>query len=80
MEQNIERGIKEIIGGMKCPKDFKCYKSGLKNLCKARYMGIEAILECLEENPEECPFSFLFWETYFCECPLRVYIFKKLKK
>jgi len=80
MEQNLEREIEEIIDGMKCPKDFKCYRSGLENLCKARYIGIEAVLECLEENPEECKFSFLFGNVYFCMCPLRNYIFKKLKK
>ncbi len=80
MEEDLEREIEEIVGGMKCPKDFRCVKSGLQNLCRARDMGIEAVLECLEENPEDCKFSFRFGGAYFCECPLRVYILKKLKK
>ena len=41
MEQNQKQEIEKIIGGIKCPKDFKCYKSGFENLCKAKDIGIE---------------------------------------
>ena len=33
--------IEKIIDVMTCPKDFICYKSGFKNLGKARDMGIK---------------------------------------
>jgi hypothetical protein len=36
VEEDHKKQIKRIIGGLKCPKDFKCYKSGFKALCKAK--------------------------------------------
>ena len=80
MEQIDKKEIEEIIGQMTCPKEFKCYKSGLEVLCKAQDVGIELLLLCLEKNPLQCQFSFRFADRYFCECPLRVYIAKKLKR
>jgi hypothetical protein len=80
MEQDHKKQIEEIIGKIECPKDFKCYKSGFDNLCLAKDIGIESFLECLERNPQKCKFSFSFGLSYFCQCPLRVYIAKKLKK
>lgn len=80
MEQDYKKEIEKVIGQMKCPKDFKCYKSGLQVVCKARDIGIESFLECLEEDCEWCKFSFHFGNRVFCRCPLRVYIAKKLKK
>ncbi|MBW2174042.1 MAG: hypothetical protein JRF64_05250 [Deltaproteobacteria bacterium] len=80
MEQNLEKELQEIIGSITCSKDFKCYKSGFEVLCKARDVGLETFLECLEENPQECPFSKLLAAWYICKCPLRIYIAKELKK
>jgi hypothetical protein len=72
--------IEEIIAQFKCPKDFKCYKSGFEVLCKAKDIGIESFLLCFEEDPRKCKFSFALERGYTCECPLRIYIAKKLKK
>lgn len=80
MEEDIKKEIEEIIGGMKCPKDFKCYKSGFENLCKAKDFGIKSYLECLEKNPQYCKFSLSFGYSYICQYPLRVYIVKKISK
>ena len=81
MREDYKRQIKEILGGTQCPKDFQCYKSGFENLCKAKDIGLESLLECLEEEvPKGCKFSIHFGDSYFCHCPLRVYIAKKLKK
>jgi hypothetical protein len=71
---------KEVMGDATCPKDFKCYKSGFENLCKAQEVGLETFLECLEEHAMECTFSVRFGGLYYCRCPLRVYISKKFKK
>jgi len=73
-----KRQIEEIIGGMKCPRDFKCCEGGFANVCKAKDIGIESFLECLEENPQTCKFALSFGYSYLCQCPLRVYIAKKL--
>jgi hypothetical protein len=80
MELNLKPQIEEIIGGMKCPRDFKCYESRLEDLCKVKDIGLESFLECLEENPLECTFAFSFGYSHLCKCPLRVYIAKTSQK
>ena len=80
MEQDHEKELQEIIGGFTCPKDFKCYKSGFEDLCRAKDVGIHSILECLEEDAALCLFSINVHDAYYCECPLRIYIAKRLKK
>ncbi len=72
--------IEEIMAGMQCPKDFQCARSGLERLCKAKDFGLENYLECLEETPQACAFALPFGDGHFCQCPLRVYLCKKLKK
>ncbi len=78
MEGDYKKEIEKIISQFKCPKDFKCYKSGFDVLCKAKEIGLKSFLYCLEENPADCPFSRTFGRSYFCQCPLRIYIAKKL--
>jgi hypothetical protein len=80
MKQDHEKELQEIMGGVTCSKDFKCYKSGFKNLCKAQDVGLGAFLECLEEYPLECTFSVHYGSVSYCTCPLRVYIVKKFGK
>ncbi len=80
MEQNLENDVKEIMGGLMCPKGFKCYKQGFENLCKAKDIATETYLVCLEERPHDCKLSMSFDHSYLCTCPLRVYIAKKLGK
>jgi len=66
--------IEEIITGMECPKDFDCYKSGLKNLCRAKVFREANLVECFDECSQLCTFGFHFGLGYFCKCPLRRYI------
>lgn len=80
MERDLEKEIEEIISEFNCPKNFRCYESGFEALCRARDIGMEKFLECLEEEPDKCQFSYPDGERHFCFCPLRVYIAKKLKK
>jgi hypothetical protein len=80
MKQEHKLELEQIIGGLQCPKDFKCYKMGFENLCKAKDVGLESHLECLEEHPFQCKFSVAFGRSYFCHCPLRIFLAKKLKK
>jgi hypothetical protein len=82
MEQapNYKKEIEEIIREFECPKGFRCYKSGFKLLCRARDIGMESFLECLEEAPRSCRFSLPFDIGHLCECPLRIYVSKKLGK
>jgi hypothetical protein len=80
MEQADMKILEDIIDGIRCPKDFECYKMGFENLCKAKDFGLSEFLECLEKNPEGCKFSVPYGTWYLCQCPLRIYIAKKLKK
>ena len=80
MEPDHEKELQDIIGSLACPKDFKCYKSGFETLCKAKDIGLYSILECLEEDSALCLFSINVHDAYYCECPLRIYIAKRLKK
>jgi hypothetical protein len=79
-EQNHKEKVAEILDGLQCPKDFECYTSGQERLCKAEDIGLETFLVCLEKNPAACRFSVVFGGMHFCQCPLRVYIARKLNK
>jgi len=80
MEERTRKTIEKIIAGMSCPKDFKCYRSNLSRLCKAKDIGLESFLECLEENPRDCEFSIGYGYSYYCRCPVRVHIAKQLSE
>ena len=80
MKRIIRENIKQIIGEMQCPKDFKCAKSGFEKLCKAKYNCKKKQLECLESDPTDCEFSIDSVNEYFCSCPLRIFIARKLGK
>jgi hypothetical protein len=80
MGEEEQKKIEEIIGQLICPKDFICAQSGFERLCKARDIGLESFMECLEEKSAGCKFALPFGDGYFCQCPLRVYLAKKLKK
>lgn len=69
-----------MIDGLKCPKEFSCYTSDLKNLCKAKDIGLESFIACQAENPMRCKFSILFGGVFFCQCDIRVFISKKLRR
>jgi len=54
MGQDHKKEIEQIMSQFKCPKDFGCYKSGFKVLCKAKDIRIESFLEC-GVNPSILP-------------------------
>jgi hypothetical protein len=76
MEQSHNEEIEEIIGQMACPKDFPCYKQRFHNLCRAKDIGLESYVLCLDNSPNGCTFSVRYGYSYYCECPLRVYLAK----
>lgn len=79
-DEKIKKKLEAIIGGVSCPKDFKCCESAFQQLCKAKDIGMESFLECLEDNPLNCTFSLSYADSYYCRCPLRVYLAKELDK
>ena len=80
MEEKVRETIEEIMGELECPKQFKCAEAGFDELCKARRIGLDSYLECLESDPTQCRFATPFHDTYLCQCPVRGYVFERLKK
>ena len=79
MKESHKKQIEKIIKTMECSKDFKCYKSGFTDICKAKDFGHESVVECKGEHVYGCEFREYFGSSYYCKCPLRVYLSKELK-
>jgi hypothetical protein len=80
MQKEVCNKIEKIIDTIDCPKGFVCYTSEFKSLCRARDIGLESFVACLASNPLKCKFSIHFGGIFFCQCLLRIYICKKLRK
>ncbi len=80
MKEEDKKKIQEIMLAIKCEKDFKCADSGFEILCKAKDFGVDNYLECLESDPQKCSFTLSFGYEYLCQCPLRVYLAKRLEE
>lgn len=78
MAEMILQEINEIKKRMQCSKGFLCAKSGFSNLCRAKDVGLDHHLLCLEYAPSLCDFALLSDRKYFCTCPLRVFLTKNL--
>ena len=80
VDEKVREAIEEIMGRTQCPKNFRCAESEFEVLCKAKDIGLDSYLECLEHDASRCKFALPFGNSYFCRCPVRVYVFEKLKK
>ena len=80
MKEEDKRKIEKLIRLMQCSKGFKCIEFGFENLCKAKDIGLNYYLECIEDNPTECSSAYAIGNSYFCLCPLRLHLAKKLQK
>ncbi len=78
MDEAITRQVNEIMKRMTCRKGFKCAASGFENLCRAKDIGLKRHLQCLELMPSLCEYSLELDKKFFCACPLRIYLTKKL--
>jgi len=81
-KSNVIRQIEltEIIGGLKCPKNYHCYRTNYKELCKAEFLGKLKVVHCLEEDSQGCIFSLSYKDAYYCQCPVRNYIAEKIER
>ena len=70
------QGIKQILGQMKCPLDFRCTTAEYRHICRAKDIGLDHFLECLETDPPDCGFSVPSDGSMLCKCPLRLYLTK----
>jgi hypothetical protein len=74
MDKEHKQRIEELIRD--CPPGSKCRDQGVDSLCKAKDVGLQSFVECLEENPLECSFSLAFGDVHYCLCRPRTYIAK----
>jgi len=65
MERIIQEQIEKMITGLKYPENFICYRSGFKNLTRAKDVGLESFVACLKNDPLECKFSLQFGGIFF---------------
>jgi len=80
MEQAHLKEIEKIIYGLRLPKNSEYYEPGVGFSCKAKDIGLDAYVECLEMYSSTCPFSLSYGCSSYCKCPSRIYIAKELKK
>ncbi|MGD0887142.1 MAG: hypothetical protein ABSA46_20045 [Thermodesulfovibrionales bacterium] len=80
MDKALQKEIEIIMEVLECPKDFGCYKAGYKKLCRAKDIGLQSFLQCLEGTSPDCKFSLPYGGIYFCRCPIRRRIIKNLKE
>ena len=76
--QQIE--LTAIIGELRCPKNYHCYRTKYQKLCKAEFVEKLKVVNCLEEDSQGCIFSLLYKDAYYCQCPLRNYIAEKIER
>jgi hypothetical protein len=79
MEQLDIEKIEQILGNTKCEEGLACVNHGLEEICKAKVIGVEKTLACLE-NDQFCTFSLPFGYGCLCKCPVRHYIKTELGK
>jgi hypothetical protein len=72
--------IEKAINGLKLREDCKWFKRGFGFSCKAKDVGLDSFVECLEKDSCRCPFSVSYAYSFYCSCPPRVYIARELKK
>jgi hypothetical protein len=70
--------IKKMARKIACSMDFRCYKSDFKDICKAKDIGLQSYILCLDKNPQKCNFSIFFFDENLCKCPMRIYLLKEL--
>ncbi|PTN36891.1 hypothetical protein [Desulfonatronum sp. SC1] len=80
MNEQDRETINRIMTEIECPKEFRCKRHDFEDLCEARDFGLDGYIKCRDDTPLDCPFALSFGHDYFCRCPLRVFLSKKLKK
>ena len=77
LELTIEQEdqLKELRAESNCQKLDGC---DLNNLSPVKKIGLEDLLECLNENAAGCPQALPYGSTFFCKCHARIYLHHKL--
>ncbi len=77
VKTHIQR-MKESLAGQKLLAECERYKPGVGFICKAKDIGLDSFVMCLEQNSHSCVFSIRYAHSYFCKSPARVLAAKEL--
>jgi len=75
IDKEDKKYLENLINNL--PKGCRQPKQGFENICKAEDIGLEGFVKCLAGNPLRCHLSVGFLHSWYCACPLGVYIAKK---
>ena len=75
--ENYQKGIKEVMHGMECVRNFACYTSDCKPRCKVKDVELENHLEIEGECNNSCKHIVVSNGVRYCKCPLCVYLIRK---
>ena len=78
MREKDRARIRELLGKIECPHEFKCAASGFRYLCEAERVGVECEFRCTAEDPGDCVLANNVDGEHHCICPLRKYICENL--
>ena len=75
MEAELKRKIKEILGPLYCPEDYRCSEPEVQ-----QYMtdGQARFVACLRSDPATCPLAVPRTGGHECRCVLRATLLEKL--
>jgi len=76
-DKEIANNIASITEKMTCQRGFECLRNGFENLSRLSNFTGGDFPECKER--EECQFKSDLGLLYLCRCPLRMYMFSRIK-
>jgi len=78
MQEDYLKQLEDIKSQIDCAKKYRCTELGFHEVCKAKDIGAEHYLQCLEalDIARQCKFTLSYGEIYLCKCAVRVYIEK----
>jgi hypothetical protein len=70
----------ETLPGERPVRDWEYDKAEREFRCKAKDVGLDSYVECLEECSHMCPFSVRYAHSHYCKNLARVFAAKQLGK
>ena len=81
MDREFAQKIEPIKMQLKCPDHLSWVNDEDARLCRARDVGLDTYIECLEERRySACKFNTPFANIHLCQCPPRVFLLKEVGK
>ena len=71
MNNDLISELNRLKQKTKCSRNYQCILNISKLHCKAKYYALADLMECLDDQPEDCEFSRPFSSTFICTCKLR---------